>query len=138
MRLTTSRRRSADLIPDFLDANLANLIQERNDVPMGRHHFGADRDLDIRIGRVQLKKPRQNLIILDELIIEEDGVAGRNADSDVILLCLGRRCALSGQIYLNPFHVGLAEAHHHKAGQQEEHDVDQRNDLNARVLFRNG
>ena len=76
MRLTTSRRRSADLIPDFLDANLANLIQERNDVPMGRHHFGADRDLDIRIGRVQLKKPRQNLIILDKLPIEENRVAG--------------------------------------------------------------
>ena len=137
MRLTTCRRRSADLIPDFLDANLADLIQERNDVPMGRHHFGADRDLDIRIGRVQLKKPRQNLIILDELIIEENGVAGRNADSDVVFLCLGRRCALSGQIYLNPFHVGLAEAHHHETGKKKEHDVDERNDFDPCPLFWN-
>src|SRR5438067_1729018 len=29
---------------------------------MGRHHFGTDRDLDVRIGGVQLKKPRQDLI----------------------------------------------------------------------------
>jgi hypothetical protein len=74
--LTSRRRRGPDLIPDFLDADLADFIQQRDDVPMGRHHFGADRDLDIRIGGVQLKQPRQNLIILDELPVEENRVAG--------------------------------------------------------------
>jgi len=74
--LTTCRRRGPDLIPDFLDADLADFIQQRDDVAMGRHHFGTDRDLDVRICGVQLKKPRQNLIILDKLSIEENRVAG--------------------------------------------------------------
>jgi hypothetical protein len=73
--LTSRRRRGPDLISDFLDADLADFIQQRDDVAMGRHHFGADRDLDIGIGGVQLKKPRQNLIILDKLPIEENRVA---------------------------------------------------------------
>src|SRR5258708_20219709 len=60
--LTSRRRCGPDLISDFLDADLADFIQQRDDVAMGRHHFGADRDLDIGIGGVQLKKPRQNLI----------------------------------------------------------------------------
>ena len=136
MRLTIRRRRGADLIPDFLDADLANFIQQRNHVPMGRHHFSADRDLDIWIGSVQLKKSRQNLIILDKLPIEENRVAGRNADRDVIFLCLGRRRALGGQSYLNPFHVGLAQTHHHETGKKKEHDVDERDDFDTRSLFR--
>jgi hypothetical protein len=133
--LTIRRRRGPDLIPDFLDADLADLIQERNDVPMGRHHFGADRDLDIRIGGVQLKKPRQNLIILDKLPVEKNRVAGRHADRDVIFRNRSRRRTLGGQIYLNPFHVGLAQAHHHETGKKEKHDVNKRNDFDTCPLF---
>ena len=133
--LTSRRRRGADLIPDFLDADLADFIQQRDDVAMGRHHFGADRDLDIRIGGVQLKKPRQNLIILDKLPIEENRVAGRDADRDVIFRNRSRRCALGGQVYLNPFHVGLAQTHHHETGKKKEHDVNERDDFDTRPLF---
>src|SRR6266478_7677342 len=133
--LTSRRRRGADLIPDFLDADLADLIQERNDVTMGRHHFGTDRDLDVRIGGVQLKKPRQNLIILNKLPIEENRVAGGDADRNVIFRNCSRGCALGGQIYLNPFHVSLAEAHHHETGEKEKHDVNERDDFDTRPLF---
>ena len=34
--------------------------------------------------------------------------------------------------------MGLAQAHHHEAGQEKEHDVDQRDDLDPRVLLRDG
>jgi hypothetical protein len=133
--LTSRRRRGPDLIPHFLDADLADFIQQRDDVPMGRHHFGADRDLNIRIGGVQLKQPRQNLIILDKLPVEENRVAGRDADRDVIFRNRSRRCALGGQIYLNPFHVGLAQTHHHETGKKKEHDVNERDDFDTRPLF---
>ena len=131
------RRRGADLIPDFLDTDLADFIQQRNDVAMGRHHFGTDRDLDVRIGGVQLKKPRQNLIILDKLPVEENRVAGRDANGDIIFRNRSGRRSLRGQVYLNPFHVGLAQAHHHEAGKQKEHDVNQWNDFDARSFMRN-
>ena len=135
--LTTCRRRGPDLIPDFFNLSQAHLVQQRNDVAMGRHHFGADRDLDIRIGGVQLKQPRQNLIVLDKLPVEENRVAWRNADGDVILRDRSRRRTLGGQIYLDPFHVGLAEAHHHETGKKKKHDVNERNDFNTRPLFWN-
>jgi hypothetical protein len=135
--LTTCRRRGPDLIPDFFNLSQAHLVQQRNDVAMGRHHFGADRDLDIRIGGVQLKQPGQNLIILDKLPVEENRVAGRDADGDVILRDRSRRRTLGGQIYLDPFHVGLAQAHHHETGKKKKHDVDERNDFNTRPLFWN-
>jgi hypothetical protein len=135
--LTSRRRRGADLIPDFLDADLADFIQQRDDVAMSRHHFGADRDLDIGIGGVQLKKPRQNLIILDKLPIEENCVAGRDADRNIIFRNRSRRCALGGQIYLNPFHVGLAQTHHHETGKKKEHDVNERDNFDPRPLFWN-
>ena len=133
--LTSRRRRGPDLVSDFFNLSQAHLVQQRNDVAMGRHHFGADRDLDIRIGGVQLKQPRQNLIILDKLPVEENRVAGRDADGDVILRDRSRRRTLGGQIYLDPFHVGLAEAHHHETGKKKKHDVDERNDFNTRPLF---
>src|SRR6266516_3141996 len=41
------------------------------------------------------------------------------------------------QVHLDPFHVHLAQAHHHEAGEQKEHDVDQRDDLDPRFLVRN-
>ena len=33
--------------------------------------------------------------------------------------------------------MSLAQAHHHKASKQKEHDVDQRDDLDARSFMRN-
>ena len=43
-----------------------------------------------------------------------------------------------GKVNLHPLHVHLAQAHHHEAGEEKEHDVDQRNDLDARFFVRNG
>ena len=133
--LTIRRRRGPDLIPDFFNLSQAHLVQQRNDVAMGRHHFGADRDLDVRIGSVELVKSRQNLIILDKLPIEENRVAGRNADGDVIFRNRSGRRTLGGQINLNPFHMRLAQTHHHETGEKKEHDVDERNDFDTRPLF---
>jgi hypothetical protein len=82
-------------------------------------------------------KPDESLIILNKLPVEENRVAWRDADGDVILRDRSRRRTLGGQIYLDPFHVGLAQAHHHETGKKKKHDVDERNDFNTRPLFWN-
>ena len=86
---------------------------------------------------MQLIKARQNLIVLDKLIIEENGVSRRDADADVIFSDRRGWCALRGQVHLNPFHVGLAQAHHHETGKEKEHDVDEWDDLDPGPLFWN-
>ena len=86
---------------------------------------------------MQLIQARQNLIVLNKLPVEENSVAGRDTDGDVILLLWGLGRTLSGQIYLDPFHVGLAQAHHHETSKKKKHDVDQRNDFDTRPLFWN-
>src|SRR6266478_4640056 len=57
--------------------------------------------------------------------------------ADVIALRLRLARAPRGQVYLNALHVDLAQAHHHEAGEQKEHDVDQRDDLDPRSFVRN-
>src|SRR4029077_13934574 len=58
--------------------------------------------------------------------------------TDVVALRLSFARLAGGQIDLDPLHVNLAQAHHHEAGEQKEHDIDQRNDLDSRFLVRNG
>jgi len=86
---------------------------------------------------MQLIKARLNLIVLDKLIIEENGVSRRHADGNVIFSDSSGGCALRGQVHPDPFHVGLAQAHHHETGKEKEHDVDEWDDLDPGPLFWN-
>ena len=57
-------------------------------------------------------------------------------ETESFLIRVRRRRNCCWQIYPNALHVGLAQAHHHEAGEEKEHDVDQRNDLDTRVFLR--
>ena len=134
--LLAGGRCGADLITDLLDASEPHLVEQGDDVAMNRHHFSADRDFDIGIGGMQLVKPWQNLIIGYRLIVEKNGIARRNTDRDrVFYIRILLHGASRRQIDLDPLHMRLAQAHHHETGQKEEHDVDERDDFDARVLF---
>src|SRR5438477_7176532 len=115
----TSRRTTlgrANLIADFLNSSAANFVQHRDHIAMTRHSFGADRNFDVRICFVQSVEPRHDFLVLDILSVETDGVTRANTDRHVVLL--RRRLRLiRWQSDLNPFHVGLAQAHHHEARQ---------------------
>ena len=80
---------------------------------------------------------REDLVLCYVLVIEEHSVSFQDFYGDKILYPAWRRPHRSRQIDANTFHVGLAQAHHHKAGKQKEHDVDQWNDLDARSFMRN-
>jgi hypothetical protein len=80
-----------------------------------------------------------NQAAINELSSGVQALCG-HTDRHVILLFVGWRwrCVRTWEIDTNPLHMGLAQAHHHEAGEQEKHDVNQRNDLDARVLFWEG
>ena len=86
---------------------------------------------------MEVKKSREDLVFWDVLVIEKHRVSLENFYGDEILYSAWRRPLCSWQIDPNAFHVSLAQAYHHKAGEQKEHDVDQWNDLNARSFVRN-
>ena len=127
----------SDLIPNFCDSDRPNFVEDSNDIAIHGHRGCAERDFDVGISPVELIKLREDLVICDILVIEEDGVVLQHFYGDKILYPAWWRPNRSRQINPNTFHMCLAQAHHHKAGKQEEHDVDQRNDLDARSLMRN-
>jgi len=73
---------------------------------------------------VESIKLRQDLVICYVLVIEEHSVTFQHFYGNKILYPAGWRPHGSRQIDPNTFHVSLAQAHHHKAGKQKEHDVD--------------
>ena len=70
----------------------------------------------------------------DHLCVPGDDAVG--IDGDLERRGLGFRDSGGGlgQVERYPVELGHAEAHHHEAGEQEEHDVDQRDDLDACVV----
>ena len=86
---------------------------------------------------MELKKARQDLVFWDVRVVEKHRVSFQHFYGDEIFYSAWRRPDRSRQIDPNTLHVGLAQAHHHEAGKQEEHDVNQWNDLDARPFMRN-
>lgn len=135
-RLMRGRRRRLYLIANLGNTGRTHAVQKRDHVAMQRFLISADRDFHARIALVQLIKRRENLVVGNELSIDVSGIAGEhlNVNNGRIRRRLhgGRRRKSNA----NAFHVRLAQAHHHEAGEQKEHDIDQRNDLDARSFFR--
>ena len=138
-RIPNSRSRSAgfrcaNLIADLFDSRTAYFVEYGNHIAVAREHGRADRNFDAGICLMQFVKLRQNLVIRHVLSVEVNRISLTDLDGKEIFL--GRRWGGSrrGQSDLNAFHVGLAQAHHHETGQEEEHDVDQRNDLDTCAL----
>ena len=86
---------------------------------------------------MERKKPWKHLVVFDVLVIEKHRVVLQHFYGDEIYLAAWRRPLRSRQVNPDTFHVGLAQAHHHEAGKQKEHDVNQWNDFDARSFMRN-
>jgi len=128
----------SDLIADLLDSNRAHFVQNTDDVAVHSHHLRADRHLHIWIGLMHLKQARHHLVLWHELIVEVVGRSGSDADRDEILWLIYLKSLIGRKGNFNALHVSLAQAHHHETREQKEHDVNQRNDLDAGALFRDG
>ena len=105
---------------------------------MQRLFVRADRHLYVGIGLLELKERGKDLVIGNILPVNISSVAARHLnmhEGEIGRLNLSNR---RGKIDPDAFHVRLAQTHHHEAGEEKEHDVDQRNDLDARSFFRNG
>jgi len=84
---------------------------------------------------------RHDVTVSHHFFIEVDEAIGIDKQTEAVLR-IGSRQGLSGrddrwQVHPNALHVNLAQAHHHETGQEEEHDIDQRNDFDAGPFFWN-
>lgn len=84
------------------------------------------------------QKVQQLLITTHFLLVEEVMAILIDRDAYVLPLRLYFTRNPRGQIHFDSLHVHLTQAHHHKTGEQKEHDVDQRDDLDPRFLMWNG
>ena len=105
---------------------------------MQRFPVGTNENFRIRIYLVQLSQAWQDFAELKPRFIKIDVAIGVDGKAYIIALRLRLTRDPAGQVYLDAFHVRLAQAHHHEAGEQKEHDVDQWNDLDPRFLMWNG
>jgi len=80
----------------------------------------------------------QQFLVGDFVLIKEIMAILIDRDADVFAFCLDLTRDPRGQIHFDPLHVHLTQAHHHETGEQKEHDVDQRDDLDPRFLMWNG
>ena len=133
-------RRRLDLIPDLFDADGTDLVQHPDHISVQGERLGAERNLYVVIGFVKPIEPLMHLVKGHVHVVNVDETTFGDPDRNVILLprWRRRRGIGAGQIHSNALHVGLAEAYHHEAGEQKEHDIDQRDDLDPRFLVRNG
>jgi len=129
--------RSPNLVTNLFDFGAPDFIEHGDNVTVERKHLRADRDFDPRIVLMQFIKVRENIVLREELTVDVNGVTLANLDGDKILGRICRRRSTGWQLYPNALHVGLAQANHHETGEEKEHDVDQRNDLDTCALARN-
>ena len=121
---------------DFLDAFAADEIEDANDCAMGGVFVTTDVDGDVGVdakflGEIFVEVREIYLLFLD--INVADFVDG-NIDDVGLEIALGHRGR--GQIHFDGLQFHHAQAREHERGEQEEHDVDERNDLNARFSMR--
>ena len=135
-RLMWSRWRRSYLIADLGNTGRPHSIQKRDHVAMQRLLISADRDFHVRIILVELKKRRENLVVGNELSIDVSGIAGEHLNVNNGRIRRRHHGGRRRKSNADAFHVRLAQAHHHEAGEQKEHDIDQRNDLNTRSFVR--
>lgn len=134
------RRRSLDLIPDLGDADGTHFVQHADDISMEGESLGADGDFHVRVCLMHLEQSRMHVVKINWRVVKINEPALGDSDGNVIFGLIwgrGRRVG-AGQVHADALHVGLAEADHHEAREEEEHYVDQRDDLDPCVLLRDG
>ncbi|MEY2526477.1 MAG: hypothetical protein QOE73_1248 [Verrucomicrobiota bacterium] len=134
----TGRRRRSNLITNFSDPSGTDAIESRDDVTVKRQPIRAEGDLHVGIFLVQSEKRGKDLIVRHVFAVNVSRVAAQNLNSHHARIRRLWNGDGRGKVHTNAFHVGLAQAHHHETGEQKEHDVDQRNNLDARSFLRNG
>src|SRR6266478_715659 len=130
-------RLALDLKRDFVETNMPQDIEHTDDVAVDRVRIATNEYFGFRILLMNFLQRGGELIITHLRLVEIwiPIPIDRNADVITLGLCLARLADRQG--HLDAFHLHLAQAHHHETGEEKEHDVDQRNDLNPRFLVWN-
>ena len=72
LRLRSLSACRSDLVPNFCDSSGAHFIEHSNHVAVHCHQARADGDLYVRIGAVNFKKARQDLIVRHKLVVKSN------------------------------------------------------------------
>ncbi len=97
---------------------------------------GADIHRKVGVGSEPVGQIISQVLQRDLGLFEVNLARSTDPDIDEVGFEIPRRGFGGGQIHLDGLEPDHVQAGQHKRGQQEEHDVDQRNDFDARLFFR--
>ena len=78
-------------------------------------------------------QPQHQFIRAQRLFVQIHGPVSVHGDAREIGFCFEGRRGGRRQVHLDAFQVDHAQAHQHETGEEKEHNVDQRDDLNPRI-----
>ena len=132
-RYGTGIKRS-DLESYFLDPGGSSFIKDEYDRLVGRILIGAKENLDVVLGVVEPLESGENIFLRHLLLLKIDIHESVDADYGKVGFAGRLRARGRREINIDPLHIDHRQAHQHKCGEQEEHDVDQGDDLDPGPL----
>ena len=112
----------------------SSFIQNEYNRLVGRILIGANENLDVVIGFVKLLEPRQNFFLRHLLLLKVDIHESIDAHHSEVGPVVRLRARRRGKINIDALHVNHRQAHQHECGEQEEHDIDQGDNLDPGLL----
>lgn len=98
--------------------------------------IAADEDSGVIVGEAPGLEVEDEFVGADGGAIEEEGAGAVHGDVEEIATEVGGGCGGGGggEVHLDALEIDHAEADEHEGGEEEEHDVDQGDDLDARLV----
>jgi len=126
--------RISGLKRNVFDSRGANPIQDRDHLAMPRLDVTRDYHTGRRSPRMSTSQLILELVAPDRPFIEVDTTRGVDRDGKRAGLVFRIARLSGGQSHLDAFRICHAQTHEHEAREEKKHDIDQRNDFDARFF----
>ncbi len=127
-----------DVESDLGDAAAADVVEHGDHRPVRGGGIAAEIDGEIFVEGEFFFEELLQLIERDRLFFEEDLSGGVDGEAEGIGFQVGLRGGGRREIDADGALFGHGEADHHEACEEEEHDIDERHDLEPSLLLSEG
>ena len=121
-----------DVEGDFVDAGGADGVEDGDDLAVAGVFVAGDEDAEVGVGGVLLGEGCGQFVEGHGFFVEVNAAGAVDGNIEEIFFHFRGGGDGGGEIYLDGLEVDHGEAHEHEGGQEEEHDVDERDDFNSR------